>query len=330
MTFKIIGSGTKIPSKKILNSYVAKKIKKKSTWIFEKTGVRKRYFVDNQKGETSSYLAYHASLKAIRMARIKKEKINYIISCNYTGDYMFPCLASKIAKMLKIDAGAFDLSANCSGFQLGLSVANGLFKSEKDLNNILVIGTAVQSNFINWNSPENSMYFGDGSGAVILKKIKNRKYGIIGHDTFTDATAYEDVKLVGGGTNLPSLNFSKKNKNNFLYDMSGIETWKQVITNQPKNIFNLLKKIDLKINLIDHFIFHQANKNLIIFLAKKIGIPLKKIIFTVGEYGNTADASVAVTLDKGIRMKKFKKNDLILLSSVGAGFIYSSTLIKWI
>lgn len=329
MPFKIIGSGSKIPSKKILNSYVSKKIKKPESWIYDKTGVSSRFFVNRKRGETSSYLAYHSSLRAIKHAKIKKEKINYIISCNYTGDYIFPCLASKVAQKLNINCGVFDLSANCSGFQLALSAADGLFHSDKKNSIILLIGTAVQSSFINWNSPENSMYFGDGSGAILLKRFEQKKYGIVAHETFTDPSAYEDVRLVGGGSNLPANLYSNKNKNNYLYDMSGIETWKQVVTNQPRNILNVLTKSKKTIKEINYFIFHQANKNLILFLAKKLDIPEKKIIFTIEKFGNTADASVPITLDKLVKSKKLKKNDLILLSSVGAGFIYCSTILKW-
>lgn len=329
MSFKIIGSGTKIPSKKITNTYVSRKTKKSKAWIYDKTGISTRYFVDRNRGESSSYLAYNSSLKAIKHAKISKEKIDFIISCNFTGDYIFPCLASKLAKMLKINCGVFDLSANCSGFQLGLSVAEGLLTSQKENKIILIVGTAVQSTFLNWNSVENSMYFGDGSGAMIIKKVKNLKSGILGHETFTDPSAYEDVKLVGGGSYRPANLFNKKNKDSYLYDMSGIETWKQVVTNQPANIMSVLKKTNKKLSQINYFIFHQANKNLILFLAKKLNIPKKKIIFTVENFGNTADASVPITFDKLIKTKKLKKNDLILMSSVGAGFIYCSTIIRW-
>lgn len=329
MSFKIIGSGSEIPSKKISNAYISKKTKKRETWIYDKTGISTRYFVDKNKGESSSSLAYNSSLKAIKNAKINKEKIDFIISCNFTGDYIFPCLASKLAKMLKINCGVFDLSANCSGFQLGLSVAEGLLTSRKENRIILIVGTAVQSAFLNWNSVENSMYFGDGSGALIIKKVRNSKSGILGHETFTEPSAYEDVKLVGGGSNQPANLYNAKNRDSYLYDMSGIETWKQVVTNQPANILSVLKKTKKKLSQIDYFIFHQANKNLILFLAKKMNIPKKKIIFTVENYGNTADASVPITFDKLIKSRKLKKNDLILMSSVGAGFIYCSTIIRW-
>lgn len=329
MSFKILGSGSKIPSKKISNKYVAKKIKKTPTWIFKKTGIKSRYFINEKKKENSSFLAFHASIKAIKKSKINKNKINFIISCNYASDYLFPCLASKIAKLIQVNCGGFDISANCASFQLGMSVANGMFKSDPKINYILLVGTAVQSKFVNWNSAENSMYFGDGSGAVILKRLNNQKYGILSHEVSIDHSAYEDVKLVGGGTILPSYFYTKKNIKNFLYEMDGIETWKQVVTNQPKNLLKALKSAKLNIDQIDIFIFHQANKNLIMYLAKKLNIPENKIVFTLDNYGNTADASVAITLDYAIRKKKIKKNSLILFSSVGAGFIYCSTVYRW-
>ena len=105
--------------------------------------------------------------------------------------------------------------------------------------------------------------------------------------------------------------------------------WKQVITNQPKNIFAALKKIKRKIQDIDVFIFHQANKILIDYLVKKLQIPEHKVVYTVHKYGNTADASLIITLDEALKNKKIKKNDLVLISGVGAGFIYGTSIVKW-
>ena len=111
--------------------------------------------------------------------------------------------------------------------------------------------------------------------------------------------------------------------------MNGLETWKQVITNQPKVIENVLKKAKIKKNKVDLFIFHQANKNLLDYLSNKLGIKKSRTFTTVEKYGNTADASIAITLNDALKRNKIKKNSIILISGVGAGFVFGASLFRW-
>jgi 3-oxoacyl-[acyl-carrier-protein] synthase-3 len=329
MSIKIVATGAAIPSLRIDNKFIGFKTKTDFKWIEKRTGIKSRFYINIKKKENGSKLALKASLRAIKKSGINKNEINFVICCNFVGDYIFPCMAAKLVKLLKLrKSGAFDLSANCTSFQIGLSLASDMFKTNKHLENILLVGCAVQSPFLNWNNVENCMYFGDGAGAAVIARGKNNS-GVISTDIFCDPTSYEDVKLEGGGSQLPSKYYNKRNKDKYLYKMSGIETWKQVITNQPKNIFAALKKIKRKIQDIDVFIFHQANKILIDYLVKKLQIPEHKVVYTVHKYGNTADASLIITLDEALKNKKIKKNDLVLISGVGAGFIYGTSIVKW-
>ncbi len=326
MSAGIISTGKYIPSIKISNSTVAKKLKLSEKKIIEKTGINYRFF--SNKKETISFMATKSARQAIKNSKINKEKIDLVICCNYEAEYKFPCLASKIVKNLNLkNCGSFDINANCTGFQIGLSIACEKIKFDKTLNNILVIGTALQSKHLNWKIPENSIFYGDGSGAAIVSRVP-KKYGLIATDIFTDSKAYEDVRLRGGG-NLYSANSFNKNKERFLYDMNGLETWKQVITNQPKVIENVLKKAKIKKNKVDLFIFHQANKNLLDYLSNKLGVKKNRTFTTVEKYGNTADASIAITLNDALKRNKIKKNSIILISGVGAGFVFGASLFRW-
>ncbi len=191
----------------------------------------------------------------------------------------------------------------------------------------MVIGTALQSKYLNWKIPENSIFYGDGSGAAIVSRVP-KNYGLLATDIFTDSKAYEDVRLRGGG-NLFAADSYQKNKESFLYDMNGLETWKQVITNQPKVIENVLEKANIKKNKVDLFIFHQANKNLLDYLSNKLGIKKDKTFTTVEKFGNTADASIAITLNDALKKKRIQKGSIVLISGVGAGFVFGASLFRW-
>lgn len=327
MNAGIIATGKYIPRKKIDNNFVSKKLELSKKIILEKTGIKTRYFATSK--ETLSLMATKAAEQALNRSKIKKEKIDLVICCNFESDYKFPCLASKVIKNLKlINAGGFDLNANCTGFQIGITIACEKLNFDKSLKNILVVGSALQSKHLDWSIPENSIYFGDGSGAAIVSKLP-KGYGLISSSIINDSKAYEEVRLVGGGNLLPAIFMNKKNQKKYLYDMNGLETWKQVIINQPKVIKNALVKAKLNIKEIDLFIFHQANKNLLDYLHNKLKINKKNIYTTVQKYGNTADASIAITLNDAINNKKIKKGSHVLLSGVGAGFVFGASIFKW-
>jgi 3-oxoacyl-[acyl-carrier-protein] synthase-3 len=323
----IIGTGKKIPTKKIDNSFISNKTKTDPNWILERTGIKTRYFINNN--ENISMLSFEASKIAIKNAGIKVEEIDLIIGCTFSSEYRFPGLAVKINQLLKISkSGCFDISGNCTGFQMALDIAVEKINYSKNINYILVVGATVQSPFINWKSLETSMYFGDGAGAAVVGRVPNG-YGHLSSYLLTNSKVYDDVRLVGGGSKLHSKYYNKRNFDKFYYEMSGIETWKQVITYQPSVIKKALEYAKLSLNDVDFFIFHQANKILIEYLMGKLKIPLNKTYSNVSKYGNTADASLAIALDDALKKKKINRGDIVVISGVGAGFIFGATIFKW-
>jgi 3-oxoacyl-[acyl-carrier-protein] synthase-3 len=327
MSAGIISTGKYIPKIKITNDLVSRKLKISKKIILEKTGIKCRYFAS--KKESLSFMAVQAAKQAITRSNVPKDNINLVICCNFEAEYKFPCLASKVVKDLKLNnSGSFDINANCTGFQIGVTLACEKIKSDKSINNILVIGSALQSKYLDWTIPENSVYFGDGSGAAIVSRVP-KGFGLLASDIFTDSKAYEDVRLIGSGNLFPAKFYNSRNKNKFLYDMNGLETWKQVVVNQPKIIKRVLNKAKIKLNQVDLFIFHQANKNLLDYLSGKLKLSKYKTYTTVERYGNTADASIAITLNEALLAKKIKKGSLVLISGVGAGFVFGASLFKW-
>ena len=185
----------------------------------------------------------------------------------------------------------------------------------------------MQSRYIDWRDKNSAIYFGDGASAAIVSRVK-KGFGHLGSSLISNTEVYDSVRMKGGGSSYVTSNYLKK-KYNQKYEISGLEVWKQVITNQPKNIRIALDDAKLNISDIDFFIFHQANYNLIKFLMHRMDIPLSKTFITANKYGNTADASIGITLNEAVKNKKIKKNDIVLISGVGAGFIFGTTILKW-
>ena len=319
----IISLGYYVPKKKLGNLELSKSNNLNPNEIFRKTGIKFRRI--SSKKETASYMGHRASLEAIKNLKFKI-KIDQVICCTFSGDYVYPALACKIAQLLKLeDPGCFDVMANCTGFQTGLNIAfNSVNSSNK---NILVVGVAKQVPFINWEDPSSSIYFGDGACAAIVSGVK-KNYGHLGSSIISNTRVYDAVRMRGGGSSYANSYNQKKIYKQF-YEVSGLEVWKQVVTYQPKNIKQTLKIAKLKLTDIDFFIFHQANKKLIDFLLSRLSISSSKTYITADKYGNTADASIGITLAESVKKKKIKKGDNVLISGVGAGFIFGTSIIKW-
>jgi 3-oxoacyl-[acyl-carrier-protein] synthase-3 len=322
----IIGTGAYLPNKKLNNSDLGKICKMSPKEILKKTGIKFRRIAE--KNETASSMGLKASLQAIKKSKIDKKDIEMVICCSFSGEYIYPALACKISQLLELDdPGCFDVMANCTGFQTGLDIAFDKIKTSNSIKNILVVAVAMQSRYIDWRDKNSAIYFGDGASAAIVSKVK-KKYGHLGCSLISNTKVYDAVRMRGGGSSYVTSNYLKQ-KNNQKYEISGLEVWKQVVTNQPKNIRLALRDAKLKTSDVDFFIFHQANDNLIKYLMHRLEIPIKKTYITANKYGNTADASMGITLHEAVTNNKIKKNDVVLISGVGAGFIFGTTILKW-
>ena len=322
----IAGVGKYLPEKVVTNEQIEGWTQVLAGTIEEKTGIRSRRIVgDNEKASEISALA---SRDALEMAGIDPEELGLIITCTFTGDYIYPAVSCKIQDLLGAkNAGAFDLLANCTGFQVGLGVASDRMLVDPSIAYALVIGTAVQSRFIDWSDPNSAIFFGDGVGAAVLKQVPP-EYGILSNEVFSNGRVFDSVRLRGGGSSFPMRNDNIDQELQY-YELDGMEVWKQVVQFQPKVIKRSLEKIDKTIKDVDFFIFHQANLRLIEYLMGKMKQPMEKTYTNVEEYGNTADASQAITLCDAVTKGLLKRGDIVVISGVGAGFIFGSTVMRW-
>jgi len=323
----ICGHGHYLPPKKLSNEYIEKQSGVPLGTIEEKTGIKNRFIAEEN--QLASDLSAEAVKRAIDSAKISSSDIGLIICATFTGDYIFPSLAIRIQKIIGAkNAGAFDVMANCTGFQVAMAMASDRMKCDSSIEYAVVVGTALQSRYMNWSDINSAMYFGDGSGAVILKKVRN-EYGILSTHIISNGHAYDSARLRGGGVEFP-LNSKNIDRGLQFIEINGYDVWKQVIKYQPQAIRESLLKIDMNIEDVDFFVFHQANLELIKYLMLRLKKDESKTYINVNKYGNTAEASMAIALSEALDKKLIKKNNILVLSGVGAGFIFGSTVIRWV
>jgi 3-oxoacyl-[acyl-carrier-protein] synthase III len=322
----ILGVGRYVPSRRVTNEQVQEWTGVSADDIVAKTGIVSRYVAEE--GETASGMSVAAARDALEMAGIGPEALKLIVGCTFSGDYVYPAMACKVQELLGArNAGGFDVMANCTGFQVGLGVASDRMYADAGVEYSLVLGTALQSRYIDWTDPNTAFYFGDGAGAAVLGPVPP-EYGILATEVFSNSKVFESVRLRGGGSSFP---LRRENVDQGLqyYEMNGLEVWKQVVQYQPTAIRRVLEKIGRTVQDVDFFIFHQANLRLIEFLMGKMKQPMEKTCTNVAEIGNTADASLAITLCDAVREGRIRRGDLVVVSGVGAGFTFGATALRW-
>ena len=322
----VLGVGKYLPEEVITNQQLEEWTKIPASDIELKTGIVTRRRA--AKDEIASEMSANAALEAMKSAGIEPEQVGLIVTCTFTGDYVYPAVSCKIQSLIGAkNAGTFDLMANCTGFQVGLGVVSDRMKLDPSIKYAIVIGTALQSRFIDWTNGDSAIYFGDGVGAAVLGHVP-KGYGILSNAIWSNGRVFDSVRLRGGGSSFP-LREDNINQKLQYYELDGKEVWKQVVQFQPRIINESLEKLGKNINDVNFFIFHQANLRLIEFLMKRMKKPMSMTMTNMEKYGNTADASQAISLCDTVNAGVLKKDDLIVMAGVGAGFIFGSTVIKW-
>lgn len=322
----VLGTGRYVPEKTISNEQIEAQCGLEQGSILSKTGITKRHVADDQ--ETASSMSVTCAQQALAAANVNPEQIGLIVCCTFTGDYVYPALACKVQELIGAkNAGSFDLMANCTSFQVGLTVASDRMKCDPSISYALVIGVALQSRYINWSDPESAIYFSDGAGAAVLGRVP-AGYGVLASELFTNSKVFEAVRLRGGGSTHP-LRPENIHEGLQYYEMNGMEVWKQVMQYQPKAVKRVLEKVGKTTDDADFFIFHQANLNLIQFIMGRMKQPMEKTVINVDKIGNTADASLAIALHDAVVHQRIKRDDLVIISGVGAGFTFGATAIRW-
>lgn len=319
MTYaRIKGTGGYIPQQILNNDDLEEMVKTSDEWIMKRVGVRERHIVGNS-SDNSSTMAVAAAQRALAAAHMDPQEIDMIIVGTATPQYYFPSTACLVQRHLNIreDIPAFDLNAACAGFIYSLSVANQYIQSGS-AKTALVIGSESLTKLVDWTDRSTCILFGDGAGAVVLQA--DDEPGIL--NTLIHANGrYSDL--------ISSKNPIWDANSPFYLQMRGNEVFKIAVKKLGEIVDETVKKSGLEKSDIDWLIPHQANMRIIAAMAKRLNLPLERVILTIEEHGNTSAASIPLALDKAVRDGKIKRGDTLLLEAFGAGLAWGSALLKF-
>ena len=314
---RVIGCGGYLPERIMPNSELENLLETSDEWIRTRTGIRQRHIARDD--ETTSEMAYNASLHAIDMAGIGPDTIDLIIVATSTPDLIYPSTACLLQKQLGLrnGAAAFDVQAVCSGFIYALSIADQFIRSGT-MRRALVIGADMNSRILDWTDRTTCVLFGDGAGAVVFDRSDNP--GVYKTLLHADGS-YSDCLQVPSGV-------SCQTADPFIR-MRGNEVFKFAVQSMDEIVDETLADSEFTIGDIDWLVPHQANLRIISATVKKLGMSMDDVILTVAEHGNTSAASIPLALDVGVRDGRIRQGDLILMEAVGAGFTWGSVLIRY-
>ncbi|MDG5467075.1 ketoacyl-ACP synthase III [Deltaproteobacteria bacterium IMCC39524] len=322
---RITGTGSYVPEKVLTNQDIEKFLDTNDEWIRARTGISERHIAAD--GEQTSDLATRAAERAMEMAGVSAEDLDLIVVGTITGDYPWPATACIVQGNLGAkNAGAFDVSAACSGFLYALSCAIDRVEAGRS-KKALVIGAEVLSRIVNWEDRNTCILFGDAAGAVIVEAGEGDR-GILSTHLHADGTQLELLYQPGFGTKfLPSVE-ALKEKNYFL-QMQGNEVFKVAVRSMSEVANIALQANGMTAEDVDLFIPHQANIRILNATAKKIGLKDEQVYINVDRFGNTSGATIPLALDEANRAGRLKEGDVVLLDAFGGGFTWAATLLRW-
>ncbi|MDP8201131.1 MAG: beta-ketoacyl-ACP synthase III [Candidatus Tenebribacter burtonii] len=323
---KISGTGMYVPDKILTNSDLEKIVDTTDEWIRTRTGMSERHLAaDNQ---AASDLAYEATIKAIKAARIKTKDIDMIIVATISGDHPFPSTACILQQKLGLkDFPAFDVSAGCTGWIYAANIAKQYIETGV-AKNILIVGVEILTKITNWTDRGTCILFGDGAGATIISRAGEKDISrFIDSELSADGTHYDLLIQNAGGSRMPATEETVKENLHTVY-MEGNKIFKNAIRSMYSACDIVLKRNHLDVHSIDWLITHQANLRIIQALGKKMKIDEKKVIVNIEKYANTSSATIPMALDEAIRNKKIRHGDIVLMASFGAGLTSGSLLIR--
>lgn len=319
---RIVGTGSYLPEKVLTNADLEKMVETSDDWIRDRTGIRQRHVA--AAGETTGDLALYAATHAMQAAGVEASEIDMIVLGTTTPDIIFPSTACLLQHRLGANGCiAFDVNAACSGFIYALSIADKFIQSGT-VKTALVVGSETLTRMIDWSDRGTCVLFGDGAGAVVLKA--DREPGVLSTHLHADGgykhLLYNPVG-VSAGFKLDEPNAGVR------VMMAGSEVFKVAVKTLDAVVEETLAANNLQKSDIDWLIPHQANLRIIQATAKRLDMPMERVIVTVDRHGNTSSGSVPLALDLAVRSGRVQRGQLLLLEAFGGGFTWGSALIRY-
>ncbi len=317
----ILGAGSALPRRVVRNADLEGVVETSDEWIVQRTGIRQRHIAADD--ETTASLGEAAARAALDAAGLKPEDIGLIVLATSTPNNTFPATSVEIQNRLGIHHGyAFDVQAVCSGFVFAINTAD-LHLRGGMAKRALVIGSETFSRILDWNDRTTCVLFGDGAGAVVLEAREEAgtmaDRGILAASLRSDGAHKDKLFVDGGPSTTKTVGYLR---------MEGREVFKHAVGMITDVIEDVFSQAGITADDLDWFVPHQANKRIIDASAKKLGIPLEKVIVTVDHHGNTSAASVPLALTEAIKDGRIKKGDLVMLEAMGGGFTWGAVLVR--
>jgi 3-oxoacyl-[acyl-carrier-protein] synthase III len=323
---KVVGVGNYFPKKVITNQDLEKIVDTSDEWITTRTGIKERR--QARDNEAVSDMAYQAAKAALKDAGLKSKNLDLIIVATVTGDLLFPSTACILqAKLGAYQAAVFDISAACTGFIYGMSVATSLIKSGA-YKNVLLVGTEKLTSITDWSDRNTCVLFGDGAGACILKPTTKDTEGVVSFYLGGDGREGDLLMLPAGGSALPTSHETVEKGLHYI-KMKGSELFKIAVKKMTEASQEALKKAGLKCKDVDLLVPHQANIRIIKAVAKRLGLSEDKVFLNIEKYGNMSSASTATALNEAIMNKRIKKGDLVVITAFGGGLTWGAVVLRW-
>lgn len=323
MTIRAVvrGVGHYLPERVVPNSELESRVDTTDEWIRSRSGIERRHFAAD--GETTSMLATHAARAALADAGMDGEDIDAIVLATSTADLTFPSAATMVQAAIGMNRGfAFDVQAVCAGFVYALTNANALILSGQ-AKRVLVIGAETFSRLMDWSDRTTCVLFGDGAGALVLEAQDGagtaRDRGILATDLHSDGR-FKDILYVDGGTSTGTTGHLR---------MAGKEVFRHAVEKLAETAHASLDKAGLTSADVDWIVPHQANIRIIEGTAKKMQLPMDRVVVTVQDHGNTSAASIPLALSVGKARGQIKEGDLIVTEAIGGGLAWGSVVLRW-
>lgn len=315
------GVGHYLPARVVENKEFEVSLDTSDDWITSRSGIKRRHFA--AEGEKTSDMAIAAAQAALADAGLTPEDIDAIILATSTADLTFPSAATMVQTGLGMTRGfAYDVQAVCAGFVYALSTANAQIISGQ-AKRVLVIGAETFSRLMDWTDRSTCVLFGDGAGALVLEAAEgegtSKDRGILSVDLNSDGS-YRDILYVDGGVSTGQTGYLR---------MEGKEVFRHAVEKLSETAETAMSRAGVGADEIDWVVPHQANIRIINSTARKMGVPMTKVVTTVQDHGNTSAASIPLALSVAKQNGQLKENDLIVTEAIGGGLAWGALIIRW-
>jgi 3-oxoacyl-[acyl-carrier-protein] synthase-3 len=330
---KIIGTGMCNPDRVVTNDDLAKLMNTTDEWIRQRTGIEERRYIEP--GQQPADLACAASKRALDAAQLSPEDIDCIVLATLSAQADFPGTSFFLQDQLGLsETPCFDVSAQCSGFLYGLAVANGFIRSGV-YRRVLVVGCEVHSTGLDLSDEgrDVAVIFGDGAGAVLLEATENEsdRAGLLEIRLHAQGKFAKKLWLEAPGSGLSPHRIDHKilDERRHFPRMEGRFVFKHAVRRMPEVLLEALGAASLKLEDVDHFLFHQANLRINEFVMEQLGIPPERCSNNIQRYGNCSSASIPMLLDEAARAGRLESGQIVSMTSFGSGFSWASAVLRW-